>query len=71
MTENRRRRSTRRSRRVRGFDVTNLCLVLAAVLAALPWLFPPNSEAWPAARNAAQAVADPRITIATNHEPAR
>jgi hypothetical protein len=67
MTELRRRRSTRRPRRARGFDVTNLCLVLAAVLAALPWLFPPSAETPPAPRNAAEAVAARGITVATNH----
>ena len=70
MTEPRRRRS-RRPRRVRGFDVINLCLALAAVVAAVPWLFPPNSDTPPAPRNAAEAVAARGITVSTNHGAAR
>ena len=60
----RRRRSTRRQRRARGFDlIINLCLVLAAVLAALPWLFLTNTDAEP--------VATRDITAATNHGATR
>ena len=70
MTEPRRRRS-RKPRRVRGFVVTNLCLALAAVLAAVPWLFPPNSGTPPAARNAAEAVAARGHIVATNQGTAR
>ena len=71
MTEPRRRRSTRRPRRVRGFDVTNLCLALAAVLAAVPWLFPMGIDAQPAAQNAGQAVAARAITDHNHHGAAR
>ena len=70
MTEPRRRRS-RKPRRVRGFDVTNLCLALAAVLAAVPWLFPPNTDTPPAPRNAAEAVAARGLIVTTNHGAAR
>ena len=70
MTEPRRRRS-RRPRRLRGFDVTNLCLALAAVLAAVPWLFPPNADTSPAPRNVAEAVAARGINVTTTHGVAR
>ena len=54
-------------RRARGLDATNLCLLLAAVLATLPWLFAPDaSGAQPAPRNAAKAVAARVNTIAMN-----
>ena len=56
MTEPR-RQSSNKPRHVRGLDSTNLCLMLAAVLATLPWLFAPDSTgAQPAPRNAAKAV---------------
>lgn len=70
MTEPRRRRS-RNPRRLRGFDVINLCLVLAAVLAAVPWLFRPNTDTQPAPRNAAEAVAARGHTVATNQGATR
>lgn len=39
-------------RRVRGIDKTNLCLLIAAALATLPWLFAPDSSVPPAPRPA-------------------
>lgn len=71
MTEPRRRRSTRKPRRVRGFDFTNLWLALAAVLAALPWLLPISLDTQPAPRNAAEAVAARGISVATNQGATR
>lgn len=67
----RHRRSTHRPRRVRGFDVTNLFLALAAVLAVLPWLFPMSIEDQPASRHAAQSLVAQEISLATNHGAAR
>ena len=67
----RQRRSTRKPRRVRGFDLTNLLLALAAVLAALPWLFPMSIDTQPASRHAAQGLVAQEISLATNHGAAR
>ena len=63
----RHRRSTRKPRRVRGFDVTNLFLALAAVLAALPWLVPMSIEDPPASHHAAQGLVAQEISLGTNH----
>ena len=71
MTEPRRRRSTRKPLRVRGFDFTNLCLALAAVLAAVPWLFPMSFDAQPVPHHAVEAVAAQGFTLATSHGAAR
>lgn len=54
-------------RRTRGLDATNLCLLFAAALATLPWLFAPNAGPQPAAAAAAKAPAAPAITAATNN----
>lgn len=55
-------------RRARRLDATNLCLLFAAALATLPWLFAPDTTgAQPAPRNAAKAVAAPVVTVATNN----
>ena len=67
----RHRRSTRKPRRVRGFDVTNLFLALAAVLAALPWLFPMSIEDQPASRHAGQGLVAQEISLATHHGATR
>jgi len=67
----RHRRSTRKPRRVRGFDVTHLFLALAAVLAALPWLFPMSFDEQPASRHAAQGLLAQEISLATNHGASR
>ena len=54
-------------RRARRLDATSLCLLLAAVLATLPWLFAADATgAQPAPRNAAKAVAARVITATTN-----
>ena len=54
-------------RRARRLDATNVCLLLAAVLATLPWLFAADTTgAQPAPRNAAKAVATRVITATTN-----
>lgn len=71
MTQARRRRSTRKPRRARGFDLTNLFLAIVAVLATLPWLFPMSFDSEPVARSAAEPVAAAIFTIATNHGAAR
>jgi hypothetical protein len=71
MTEPRRRRSTRKPRRVRGFDVTKLCLALAAVLAAVPWLFPMSFDPQPVSQTAGQAAAERAITDHNHHGAAR
>ncbi len=67
MTEPRRRRSTRKPRRARGFDLTNIFLALAAVLAAVPWLFPMSFDSQAVPRSAAEPVAAASFTVATNH----
>lgn len=46
-------------RRARGIDKTNLCLLIAAALAMLPWLFAPDSSGSPAPR--------PAATVATHN----
>ena len=57
-------------RRARGLDATNLCLLFAAALATLPWLFAPDAPdttgAQPVPRNATKAVAARVITATTN-----
>ncbi len=66
MNEPRRRPPLHRPRRVRGLDVTNLCLLIAAVLATLPWLFAPGTSAQPTPRAIVKAVSGPLTTVATN-----
>ena len=67
MTEPRRQQPPHGPRRVRGLDATNLCLLFAAALACLPWLFAPDTTgAQPAPRNAAKAVAARVTAVATN-----
>ena len=51
-----------RPRRVRGLDATNLCLLFAAALATLPWLFAPDAGTSSASRAPAKAV-----TVVTSH----
>lgn len=70
MTEPRRQQPSHEPRRVRVLDATNLCLLFAAVLATLPWLFAPNTGPQPAAGTTAKAVSAPVITVATNNEVA-
>jgi hypothetical protein len=67
MTEPRRQQPPHEPRRARVLDATNLCLLLAAVLATLPWLFAPNSGPQTAAGSAAKAVSAPTISVATNN----
>ena len=67
----RHRRPTRKPRRARGFDVTNLFLALAAVLAALPWLVPMSLDDQPASRHAAQGLLAQEISLATHHGAAQ
>lgn len=71
MNEPRHRRSTRKPRRVRGFDLINLFLALAAVLAALPWLVPMSIDNQPASRHAAQGLVAQEISLTTNHGATR
>ena len=67
MTEPRRQHPPHEPRRVRDLDATNLCLLFAAVLATLPWLFATDATgAQPAPRNAAKAVAARVVTVAKN-----
>lgn len=56
-----------RPRRARRLDLTNLCLLFAAALATLPWLFAPDSGTLPAPRAAANAATAPVVTVATNN----
>ena len=67
MTEARRQQPPHAPRRTRGLDATNLCLLFAAVLATLPWLFAPNAGPQPAAGVAAKSVSAPTISVATNN----
>jgi hypothetical protein len=68
MTKPRRQQRPHAPRRVRRLDTTNLCLLFAAALACLPWLFASDTtDAQPAPRNAAKAVAARVISLATNH----
>ncbi|MEQ1682503.1 MAG: hypothetical protein ABL916_02555 [Burkholderiaceae bacterium] len=67
----RHRRSTRKPRRARGFDVTNLFLALAAVLAVLPWLVPMSFDDQPASRHAGLGLLAQEISLATNHGATR
>lgn len=67
----RHRRSTRKPRRARGFDVTHLFLALAAVLAALPWLVPMSIDDQPVSRHAARGLVAQEISLATNHGASR
>jgi hypothetical protein len=67
MNEPRRRPPLHRPRRPRGLDVTNLCLLIAAVLATLPWLFAPGTSAQPTPRAAVKAVSVLHINVAMNH----
>jgi hypothetical protein len=63
-----RRRPPHGPRRVRRLDTTNLCLLFAAALACLPWLFASDTtDAQSPPRNAAKAVAVGLISPATNH----
>ena len=67
MTQPRRRQPPQAPRRAPGLDATNLCLLFAAVLATLPWLFATDATgAQPAPRNAAKAVAARVVTVAKN-----
>ncbi|MEO8058222.1 MAG: hypothetical protein ABI671_07830 [Burkholderiales bacterium] len=54
-------------RRTRGLGATHLCLLFAAVLTMLPWLFAPDAGgAWPEPSNTAKAVSARVISAATN-----